>query len=90
MSRVAIHLSRAEPIDRAVVRAVFHQVQDAGGRVVTMGQDAEGEEEALGDLIYRLGDDFDQLFSIVGDELYEFIVQGDDPLDGDAETAGVH
>lgn len=90
MSRVAIHLSRAEPVDRAAIRAVFHQVQDSGGRVVTMGQDAEGEEEALGDLIYRLGDDFDQLFSIVGDELYEFIVQGDDPWDGDPVMAVAH
>lgn len=60
MNRVAIHLSGPPPIDRAVLQAVFHQVQDAGGRVVTVAQDAEGEEEALGDLIYRLGDDFDQ------------------------------
>lgn len=90
MNRVAIHLSGPPPIDRDVLRAVFQQVQDAGGRVVTLAQDAAGGEEALGDLIYRLGDDFDQLFSIVGDEFYEFIVQGDSPLDGGHVMAMAH
>lgn len=85
MNRVAIHLSGSPP--RNVLRAVFHQVQDAGARVVTMAQDPAHEEEALADLIGRLGDDFDQLFSIADDELYEFIVHGDKPSDGDAGTA---
>lgn len=90
MSRVAIHLSGPPPIDRDVIRAAFRAVQCAGGRVVTLAQDADGEDRALGDLIDRLDDDFDQLFSIVGDDLYEYIVERDSPLNGAAVAAGEH
>jgi hypothetical protein len=90
MTRVAIHLSSSPPTVRNMLRAAFRQVQHAGGRVVTLAQDAAGEEDALGDLIYRLGDDFDQLFRIVGNELYEVIVQGDDPLDGASVITVAH
>lgn len=90
MSRVAIHLSGPPPIDRDVIRAVFSAVQCAGGRIVTLAQDADGEEHALVDLIGRLGDDFDQLFTIVGDDLYEYIMQHDSPFDAAAVAAGEH
>lgn len=90
MSRVAIHLSGPPPIDRDVICAVFRAVQEAGGRVVTLGQDADNEDRVLGDLIYRLGDDFDQLFTVVGDDLYEYIVEHDDPLDGATVAADEH
>lgn len=90
MSRVAIHLSGPPPIDRDVIRAVFRAVQCAGGRVVTLAQDADGGDRALGNLIDRLDDDFDQLFTIVGDDLFEYIVERDSPFDGAAVAAGEH
>lgn len=74
MSRVAIHLTGA-PIDRNVLRAVFRSVQGSGGRVVSLTDDARGETTALQSLAERLGDDFEQLFTVVRDEVYEYVVQ---------------
>lgn len=69
MSRVAIHLATA-PIDRHVLRPVFRNVQGAGGRVVSLTDDADVETSALQGLAERLGDEFEQLFTVVGDQVY--------------------
>lgn len=72
MSRVAIYLSDAPPIDRDMIRAVFCAVQAAGDRVVTLALETPSEPAALPALVDRLDDEFDRLLMVVGDDLYEF------------------
>lgn len=71
MSRVAIYLADPFPIDREVIRAAFDKVQTAGDRVVTLAQKASGDS-ALAALVDRMGDEFDRLLMVAGDDLYEF------------------
>ena len=78
MSRVAIHLAGAAPVDRDAICAVFREVQLSGGRVVVLTDDAGENDETLHQLLHRLGDDFDRLFSLAGEDFYEWIVDGDD------------
>lgn len=78
MSRVAIHLAGAAPVDRDAICSVFREVQLSGGRVVVLTDDAGEDDETLHQLLHRLGDDFDRLFSLAGEDLYEWIVDGDD------------
>lgn len=69
MSRVAIYLADTFPIDRDVIRAAFDAVQTAGDRVVTLAQKSSGAC-ALTTLVERLGDEFDRLLMVAGDDLY--------------------
>ena len=78
MSRVAIHLSGSEPIDRDTICAAFREVQRSGGRVVVLTHDVGESDETLHQLIHRLGDDFERLFSLAGEDFYEWIVDDDD------------
>lgn len=71
MSRVAIYLADLPPIDRDVIRAAFDAVQTAGDRVVTLAQKSS-DACALTTLVERLGDEFDRLLMVAGDDLYEF------------------
>lgn len=77
MNRVAIHLSGSPPVDRNAICAVFREVQQDGGRVVVLAQDADGSDATLRDLLHRLGEDFDQLFTLAGVELYEWLEEGE-------------
>jgi hypothetical protein len=78
MNRVAIHLAGAAPVDRDAICAVFREVQLSGGRVVVLTDDAGEDDATLHQLLHRLGDDFDRLFSLAGEDFYEWIVDGDD------------
>ncbi|WP_066622773.1 hypothetical protein [Brevundimonas vesicularis] len=77
MSRVAIHLAGALPVDHNTICAVFREVRLSGGRVVVLTDDAGEDDETPRQLLYRLGDEFDRLFSVAGEEFYEWIVDGD-------------
>lgn len=77
MSRVAIHLAGAVPVDRDAICAAFREVQQSGGRVVVLTDDV-GKDETLHQLLHRRGDEFDRLFSLAGEDFYEWIVNGDD------------
>jgi hypothetical protein len=91
MSRVAIYLADPFPIDRDVIRAAFDAVQTAGDRVVTLAQKSSGAC-ALTTLVERLGDEFDRLLMVAGDDLYEFrsSFEGNPSTSAIAEGAGIH
>ena len=74
MNRVAIHLPFSPPVDPPALRILFREIQRAGGRVVTMAMEVDDTEAELRELIDQLGDDFDQLFSLVGADLFEWAV----------------
>lgn len=78
MSRVAIHLAGVAPVDREAICAVFREVQRSGGRVVVLTHDMDEGDETLHQLTHRLGDDFERLFSLAGEDFYEWIVDDDD------------
>ena len=75
MNRVAIRLSGAAPVDRDAICAAFREVHQSGGRVVVLTHDGGSSDDTLHQLLHRLGDDFDQLFTLAGDEFYEWIVE---------------
>lgn len=78
MNRVAIHLSGSAPVDRDAICAVFREVQQSGGRVVVLTHDDGSSDEMLRQLLHRLGDDYDQLFTLAGDEFYEWLADDED------------
>ncbi len=78
MNRVAIHLSGATPVDRDAICAAFREVHQSGGRVVVLTDDVGSTDDTLHQLVHRLGDDFDQLFTLAGDEFYEWVVEDED------------
>lgn len=79
MNRVAIHLDGSTPVARDAICAAFREVQQSGGRVVVLTQDVESGDETLRQLLHRLGADFDQLFTLVGHDFCEWIVDDGGP-----------
>lgn len=88
MNRVAIHLPSSPAVDPTALRDLFREVQQAGGRVVVVAQEVDDTNTGLRNLIRRLGDDFDRLFSLVGVDLFEWLPsdQPPEPISPPAEA----